>query len=86
MLNFKGHLKEEWGVMYVVNYTAGMFVTLSFSLAFFFPFQMPEEQAFCVLKKILFDYGMRNLFKQGFEELHLKFYQLERLIQVGAFS
>ena len=44
---------------------------------------MPEEQAFCVLTKILFDYGMRNLFKQGFEELHLKFYQLERLIQVG---
>ncbi|KAL8585574.1 hypothetical protein ACOMHN_050333 [Nucella lapillus] len=42
---------------------------------------MPEEQAFCVLTKILFEYGMRNLFKQGFEELHLKFYQLERLIQ-----
>lgn len=43
---------------------------------------MPEEQAFCVLTKIMFDYGMRNLFKQGFEELHLKFYQLERLLQV----
>ncbi|XP_076436762.1 rab GTPase-activating protein 1-like isoform X2 [Babylonia areolata] len=42
---------------------------------------MPEEQAFCVLTKILFEYGMRDLFKQGFEELHLKFYQLERLIQ-----
>ena len=45
-------------------------------------FQMPEEQAFCVLTKIMFDYGMRDLFKQGFEELHLKFYQLERLMQV----
>ena len=43
---------------------------------------MPEEQAFCVLTKIMFDYGMRDLFKQGFEELHLKFYQLERLMQV----
>lgn len=43
---------------------------------------MPEEQAFCVLTKIMFDYGLRNLFKQGFEELHLKFYQLERLLQV----
>ncbi|XP_025111685.1 rab GTPase-activating protein 1-like isoform X2 [Pomacea canaliculata] len=42
---------------------------------------MPEEQAFCVLTKIMFDYGLRNLFKQGFEELHLKFYQLERLLQ-----
>ncbi|KAK7095541.1 rab GTPase-activating protein 1-like isoform X2 [Littorina saxatilis] len=42
---------------------------------------MPEEQAFCVLTKILYEYGMRDLFKQGFEELHLKFYQLERLIQ-----
>ena len=44
--------------------------------------QMPEEQAFCVLKKIMFDYGMRSLFLQGFEELHLKFYLLDRLIQV----
>ena len=43
---------------------------------------MPEEQAFCVLVKLMFDYGMRDLFKQGFEILHLKFYQLERLIQV----
>ncbi|XP_046330913.1 rab GTPase-activating protein 1-like isoform X2 [Haliotis cracherodii] len=42
---------------------------------------MPEEQAFCVLVKIMFDYGLRDLFKQGFEELHLKFYQLERLMQ-----
>ena len=43
---------------------------------------MPEEQAFCVLVTIMYQYGLRNLFRQGFEELHLKFYQLERLIQV----
>ena len=43
---------------------------------------MPEEQAFCILVKIMFDYGLRDLFKQGFEELHLKLYQLERLMQV----
>ncbi len=49
----------------------------------FFGFQMPEEQAFCVLVKMMFDYGLRDLFKQGFEELHLRFYQLERLMQVG---
>ena len=44
---------------------------------------MPEEQAFCVLVKMMFDYSLRDLFKQGFEELHLKFYQLERLMQVS---
>uniref|UniRef100_A0A0L8GQZ5 Rab-GAP TBC domain-containing protein n=1 Tax=Octopus bimaculoides TaxID=37653 RepID=A0A0L8GQZ5_OCTBM len=41
---------------------------------------MPEEQAFCVLVKIMFDYGLRDLFKQGFEELHLKFYQIQRFM------
>lgn len=44
---------------------------------------MPEEQAFSVLVKIMFDYGLRELFKQNFEDLHCKFYQLERLMQVG---
>lgn len=43
---------------------------------------MPEEQAFSVLVKIMFDYGLRELFKQNFEDLHCKFYQLERLMQV----
>ena len=42
---------------------------------------MPEEQAFCILVKIMFDYSLRDLFKLGFETLHLKFYQLERLMQ-----
>ncbi|MFT7808822.1 rab GTPase-activating protein 1-like isoform X1 [Arapaima gigas] len=42
---------------------------------------MPEEQAFCVLVKIMYDYGLRELYKNNFEELHCKFYQLERLIQ-----
>ncbi|XP_055895788.1 rab GTPase-activating protein 1-like isoform X1 [Biomphalaria glabrata] len=42
---------------------------------------MPEEQAFCVLVKIMYDYQLRELFKQGFQVLHLKFYQLERLMQ-----
>ena len=44
---------------------------------------MPEEQAFCVLVKIMTDYKMRNLFNKGFEDLHLKFYQLERAMDVG---
>lgn len=42
---------------------------------------MPEEQAFSVLTKICFDYKVRDLFKPGFEDLHLKFYQLERLME-----
>uniref|UniRef100_A0A8C5MZW9 Rab GTPase-activating protein 1 n=1 Tax=Leptobrachium leishanense TaxID=445787 RepID=A0A8C5MZW9_9ANUR len=43
--------------------------------------KMPEEQAFSVLVKIMFHYGLRELFKQNFEDLHCKFYQLERLMQ-----
>ncbi|KAK3561932.1 hypothetical protein QTP86_019055 [Hemibagrus guttatus] len=42
---------------------------------------MPEEQAFCVLVKIMYDYRLRDLYKNNFEDLHCKFYQLERLIQ-----
>ncbi|XP_071757405.1 rab GTPase-activating protein 1 isoform X2 [Centroberyx gerrardi] len=42
---------------------------------------MPEEQAFSVLVKIMFDYGLRDLFKQNFEDLHCKFFQLEKLMQ-----
>jgi len=44
---------------------------------------MPEEQAFSVLVKIMFEYGLRELFKQNFEDLHCKFFQLERLMQVS---
>ncbi|XP_062048973.1 rab GTPase-activating protein 1-like isoform X3 [Lepus europaeus] len=42
---------------------------------------MPEEQAFCVLVKIMYDYRLRDLYKNNFEDLHCKFYQLERLMQ-----
>lgn len=42
---------------------------------------MPEEQAFSVLVRICFEYKVRDLFKPGFEDLHLKFYQLERLME-----
>lgn len=48
--------------------------------------QMPEEQAFCVLVQVMFEYKLRDLFRQNFEELHLKFYQLERLMQVETSS
>ncbi|XP_072275809.1 rab GTPase-activating protein 1-like isoform X1 [Pyxicephalus adspersus] len=42
---------------------------------------MPEEQAFCVLVRIMYDYQFRNLYKNNFEDLHCKFYQLEHLLQ-----
>lgn len=41
---------------------------------------MPEEQAFLVLVQIMYRYGLRDLFKSGLENLHCKFYQLERLL------
>ncbi|KAJ3599499.1 hypothetical protein NHX12_033459 [Muraenolepis orangiensis] len=42
---------------------------------------MPEEQAFCVLVKIMYEYGLRSLYKNNFEDLHCKFYKLEKLMQ-----
>ncbi|KAG8201686.1 hypothetical protein JTE90_012751 [Oedothorax gibbosus] len=42
---------------------------------------IPEEQAFSILVKIMFEYGLRNLFRNGFEELHLRLYQLEKLVE-----
>lgn len=43
---------------------------------------MPEEQAFCVLVKLMYDYGLRDLYKDRFDNLHMRFYQLNRLIEV----
>ncbi|KAF6038390.1 RABGAP1 [Bugula neritina] len=43
--------------------------------------EMPEEQAFSVLVKIMYDYHLRNFYKDGFQDLHLRFYQLERIFQ-----
>lgn len=43
---------------------------------------MPEEQAFCVLVRLMYDYKLRDLYKDGFEILKLKLYQLDRLLEV----
>ena len=43
---------------------------------------MPEEQAFSVLVKIMFNYGHREMFKPGFELLHCMLFQLDKLIEV----
>lgn len=42
---------------------------------------MPEEQAFCVFVRIMQHYGLRDLFRNNFDELYLKFYQLEHLLE-----
>ncbi|RDD44452.1 Rab GTPase-activating protein 1 [Trichoplax sp. H2] len=44
--------------------------------------KMPEEQAFCVLVKIMYTDGLRDLFRLNFEQLHIKFFQLEKLLEV----
>ena len=43
---------------------------------------MPEEQAFSVLVKIMFNYGHREMFKPSFELLHCMLFQLDKLIEV----
>ncbi|KAK2555492.1 Rab GTPase-activating protein tbc-11 [Acropora cervicornis] len=43
--------------------------------------KLPEEQAFALLVKIMKDYGLRDIFKCDFEQLHVKFFQLERMIE-----
>ncbi|XP_065313198.1 ecotropic viral integration site 5 ortholog-like isoform X2 [Gordionus sp. m RMFG-2023] len=43
--------------------------------------QMPEEEAFSVLTKIMHKYNLRKLFKPSMSELALCMYQLECLIQ-----
>lgn len=45
-------------------------------------FQMPEEEAFAVLVKLMQDYKMRDMFKPTMAELGLCMYQLENLVQV----
>ncbi|XP_057665079.1 rab GTPase-activating protein 1-like isoform X2 [Diorhabda carinulata] len=42
---------------------------------------MPEEQAFCILVKLMYDYRLRDLYKDGFDNLHLRLYQLNKLIE-----
>ncbi|XP_037044967.1 rab GTPase-activating protein 1-like isoform X2 [Bradysia coprophila] len=59
-----------------LGYTQGLsFIAASLLL------HMPEEEAFCVLIALMYDYGLRDLYKDGFENLYLKLYQLNRLIK-----
>lgn len=42
---------------------------------------MPEEEAFCVLIALMYDYGLRKFYQDGFENLYLRLYQLNRLMK-----
>lgn len=42
---------------------------------------MPEEQAFCVLVKLMYDYHLRDLYKDGFDNLYLRLFQLNKLME-----
>lgn len=44
---------------------------------------MPEEDAFSVLVSIMFDYGLRDLYKENFETLHKCLFQLSCMIRVS---
>jgi hypothetical protein len=46
-------------------------------------FQMPEEEAFAVMVKVMQDYRLRELFKPSMAELGLCMFQLEWMIQVS---
>ena len=51
-------------------------------------YQMPEEDAFAVMVRLMQDFRLRELFKPSMAELGLCMYKLECLIQVraGAFN
>lgn len=43
--------------------------------------QMPEEEAFCLLVRLMNKYGLRELFIHDMPGLHLHLYQFERLLE-----
>ncbi|KAG4418291.1 hypothetical protein IFR04_008567 [Cadophora malorum] len=44
-------------------------------------FNMPEEEAFCLLVRLMNQYHLRDLFKQDMPGLHMHLYQFERLLE-----
>ncbi len=43
--------------------------------------QMPEEEAFCLLVRLMNQYHLRELFIQDMPGLHMHLYQFERLLE-----
>ncbi|KAK5997988.1 GTPase-activating protein GYP5 [Cladobotryum mycophilum] len=44
-------------------------------------FNMPEQEAFCLLVRLMNHYGLRDLFIQDMPGLHMHLYQFERLLE-----
>lgn len=44
-------------------------------------FNMPEEEAFCLLVRLMNQYHLRELFIEGMPGLHMHLYQFERLLE-----
>ncbi|KAH7040677.1 rab-GTPase-TBC domain-containing protein [Microdochium trichocladiopsis] len=44
-------------------------------------FNMPEEEAFCILVKLMNQYKLRDLFVEDMPGLHMHLYQFERLLE-----
>ncbi|KAI1083967.1 RabGAP/TBC [Whalleya microplaca] len=44
-------------------------------------FNMPEEEAFCLLVRLMNQYKLRDLFIQDMPGLHMRLYQFERLLE-----
>ena len=42
---------------------------------------MPEEQTFGVLVKVMHQLGLRDMFRENFEHLQMRLFQLDRLIE-----
>lgn len=44
-------------------------------------FNMPEQEAFCLLARLMHHYDLRDLFIQDMPGLHMRLYQFERLLE-----
>ncbi|XP_022123784.2 rab GTPase-activating protein 1-like isoform X2 [Pieris rapae] len=64
----------------VYDHEVGYCQGLSF-LAATLLLHMPEEQAFCLLVRLMYGYGLRELYKDGFEALYMRLHQLDRLME-----
>ena len=45
--------------------------------------QMPEEETFCVLVRLMTTHKLREMYKPSMTDLSICFYQLDKLIEVG---
>lgn len=44
-------------------------------------FQMPDEEAFCVLVRLMYSYGSRDMYLPEMPGLQLRLFQFDRLVE-----